>query len=79
VQPCEKEHELGNLSARTEMLEQRSIELHESQTRLFAKLDELIPTVAQLQIKASVFGAVGGLAGTLVTVGIAVAIWLARS
>jgi len=63
---CSKEFELGNLSARMESIEEKAEDLHDAQIRLFGKLDKLIPAVAQLQVKASVWGAIGGVLVALI-------------
>ena len=59
-------YQAGNLSARMDNIEEKAEALHVAQIRLFGKLDKLIPAVAQLQVKASIWGAAGGLLVALI-------------
>ncbi len=70
---CPKEAEVARLTARQESAEERLDRLYDSQARLLRKLDELIPAVARLEVKAGVWGGVGGLLATLATIGLAFA------
>ena len=63
---CPKEGELARLSTRIEALERRAEEIYECQLRAVERLDELIPAVARLDVKAGVWGGVGGLLAVLV-------------
>ena len=65
------ETDIARHDERLENLEQTAIELHESQTRLFKKLDALIPAVARLEVKAGLWGGVGG----LVAIALAMGLW----
>lgn len=63
---CPKEGELAHLSARVEALERRAEDIYECQLRAVERLDKLIPAVARLEVKAGVWGGVGGLVAALV-------------
>lgn len=71
---CPKEGQLARLTAQQESGDERLEQLHDSQERLLRKLDELIPAVARLEVKAGVWGGVGGLLATLVTIALAFAV-----
>src|SRR3989339_1912709 len=58
---CPKEGELARLETRLDSLAQRAGEICDTQLRLVARLDELIPAVARLEVKAGVWGGVGGI------------------
>jgi hypothetical protein len=70
---CLREGELARAEARQDALEQKVALVYEHQARLIRKLDDLIPAVARLEVKAGVWGGVGGLLATLVTVALAFA------
>ncbi|MCE5272043.1 hypothetical protein LLH00_12275 [bacterium] len=70
---CPKEGEIARLDAQQEFSDERLDRLYDSQARLLRKLDELIPAVARLEVKAGVWGGVGGLLATLATIGLAIA------
>ena len=70
---CPKEGEIARLAAQQESGVERLDQLYESQERLLGKLDELIPAVARLEVKAGVWGGVGGLLATLITIALAFA------
>ena len=70
---CRKEVELARLQTRIDSLERRFEQLHESLLRLFKKLDELIPAVARLEVKAGVWGGVGGILAALAIIAVAFA------
>ena len=65
------EYERGRTSARLGAVETELSELRAAQLRLFNRLDDLIPAVARLEVKAGMWGAVGGLlAGAVMVAGI---------
>lgn len=70
---CHKEAELARVEARVDSLEQRAEDIYLGQQHLLEKLDELIPAVARLEVKAGVWGGVGGLLAALVVIALAVA------
>ncbi len=70
---CHKEVELARVEARVDSLEQRAEDIYEGQQRLLRKLDKLIPAVARLEVKAGVWGGVGGVLAALVVIALAVA------
>jgi hypothetical protein len=57
------------MAARIEQVEGELSEMRATQVRLFARLDELIPAVARLEVKSGLWGAVGGLLATAVVIG----------
>lgn len=65
--PCPKEGQIERNEARLEYLELRLCDLHLAQEKLLAKLDELIPAIARLEVKAGVWGGVGGLLAVALT------------
>lgn len=71
---CHKEVELARVEARVDSLEQRAEDIYEGQQRLLRKLDKLIPAVARLEVKAGVWGGVGGVLAALVVIALAVAV-----
>jgi|GEM_PF-6249859 hypothetical protein len=71
---CHKEVELARVEARVDSLEQRAEEIYKGQQRLLRKLDKLIPAVARLEVKAGVWGGVGGVLAALVVIALAVAV-----
>ncbi len=71
---CHKEVELARVEARVDSLEQRAEDIYEGQQRLLRKLDKLIPAVARLEVKAGVWGGVGGLLAALAVIALAVAV-----
>jgi len=70
---CPKEGELARLETRLDSLAQRAEEICDTQLRLVARLDELIPAVARLEVKAGVWGGVGGILAALLLIALAVA------
>ena len=70
---CHKEVELARVEARVDSLEHRAEEIYEGQQHLLEKLDELIPAVARLEVKAGVWGGVGGVLAALAVIALAVA------
>ena len=72
----EKGQSNETLTVRANGHDKRLKELHDSQTRLFKKLDELIPAVAELKVKAGIWGGLGGLITVAVSLGVAVLIKL---
>ena len=69
---CHKEVELARVEAKVDSLEQRAEDIYEGQQHLLEKLDELIPAVARLEVKAGVWGGVGGLLAALAVIALAV-------
>lgn len=65
----QSEYERGRMAARIEQVEGELSEMRATQVRLFARLDELIPAVARLEVKSGLWGAVGGLLATAVVIG----------
>lgn len=70
---CHREAELARVQARVDSLEQRAEDIYDGQQHLLEKLDELIPAVARLEVKAGVWGGVGGVLAALVVIALAVA------
>jgi tetrahydromethanopterin S-methyltransferase subunit G len=52
-------------------VEKRLDKIDEKLGRIFDRLDEVVPAVARLEVKAGVWGGVGGLAAALVTIALA--------
>jgi hypothetical protein len=69
---CAKEGELARIGARVESIERRTAEIYAAQLHAVDRLDELIPAVARLEVKAGIWGGVGGLVAALVMAGVAV-------
>lgn len=61
----------GSLSARVIQLEKEITRMRNTQIRVFEKLDKLIPAVAELRVKSSLWGAAGGLFAALLALGMA--------
>ena len=74
--PYDEGYEAGQIAQRVLALEQSHGRLQANQDKLIVKLDELIPAVAELRVKAGVWGGVGGILAIVVTLGIAVAMKL---
>ena len=70
---CHKEVELARVEARVDSLEHRAEDIYEGQQHLLEKLDELIPAVARLEVKAGIWGGVGGVLAALAVIALAVA------
>ena len=68
---CVKEGEVARIGARVEAIERRTEEIYEAQMHTVDRLDELIPAVARLEVKAGIWGGVGGLLAALVIAGVA--------
>jgi len=71
---CPKEGELARLTVQIESLERRAEDIYECQLRTVERLDRLIPAVARLEVKAGVWGGIGGLVAALVMAATAVAL-----
>jgi hypothetical protein len=71
---CPKEGELARLATRLESQERRAEDIYECQLRIVDRLDRLIPAVARLEVKAGVWGGIGGLVAALVMAATAVAL-----
>lgn len=71
---CPKEGDLARLKARQEAIGERLKAICDFQDRLLKKIDELIPAVARLDVKAGVWGGVGGVLAALTVVAVAFAI-----
>ncbi len=69
---CSREGELARIATKIESIEQRTGEIMVTQARTMEKLDRLIPAVARLEVKAGVWGGVGGLLAALLTAGLAI-------
>ncbi len=69
---CSREGELARIATKLESIEQRTGEIYSAQALTVARLDKLIPAVARLEVKAGVWGGVGGLLAALLTAGVAV-------
>ncbi len=69
---CSREGELARIATKLESIEQRTGEIYATQALTVARLDKLIPAVARLEVKAGVWGGVGGLLAALLTAGVAV-------
>jgi hypothetical protein len=70
---CPKEGELARLETRQDSLDERLMALCDTQTRLLRKIDELIPAVARLEVKAGVWGGLGGILAALAVIAAALA------
>ncbi len=69
---CSREGELARIATKVESIEQRTTEIFSAQVRTVNRLDRLIPAVARLEVKAGIWGGVGGLLAALLTAGVAV-------
>lgn len=69
---CSREGELARIAIKLESIEQRTGDIFSAQSRTVARLDKLIPAVARLEVKAGIWGGVGGLLAALLTAGVAV-------
>ena len=69
---CNKEGELARIGAKVEAIERRAADIYTTQMRTADRLDKLIPAVARLEVKAGVWGGVGGLVAALVMAGVTV-------
>ncbi|MBW7996005.1 MAG: hypothetical protein FVQ81_05405 [Candidatus Glassbacteria bacterium] len=69
---CPKEGQLARVATKVEAIEQRMGDIYSAQLHTVDRLDKLIPAVARLEVKAGVWGGVGGLVAALVMAGVAV-------
>ena len=70
---CPKEADLARLETRQDSFDERLEAMFQSQARLLKKIDELIPAVARLEVKAGIWGAVGGVLAALAVIAVAFA------
>ena len=65
-----KQWDIVRDEGRVKTLEERLDDLHHDNQRLLEKLDDLIPAVARLEVKAGLWGGVGGVLAALVMLAI---------